>query len=541
MRRTLRILMILISGSASFSALFGQENYPAELVELRTDRSVYISGENILFTGQLKSTEVNNVLSEVVYVELITPHGQKINQAKINLKENRFEGRLNIHQENLSGYYFLRAYTKWMRNGQPEDYAYVLLKLINPLTAELLEINKSLVVDSLLSLEIKTDNRLGINLDKDTYSPGDKLIVSLNTDQLKNACLSIIPSVSMPIMETNIKRTSVEYTKVSYYPETRGISASGKVISKQTGNPLPFHNVSIHLKDEMDFISVLSDTAGSFYTALPERYGSRELFFIAASLENDEVELLIDQDFCSKRTNLSVPSFSIDPREDSQLLQMVQNQQLSQAYQNMDSVVNLLRRQSPFYGEALRTIDFDDYIVLDSLELYFTDLLSSVIIKKKKGKRVFSLSGAEPELKMYDPLVLVDWVPVDDADLILALDPNRIKKFEVINKAYLHGGIIYGGIISIISSNGDFAGLEFPESGMYLNYGFFSNSESFRNKITEQDYPFRNTYGWVPNLESIQQPLEFSVPQTKGDYLLVLQTKDEKGEDLILSLKFKVE
>ena len=541
MQKTIRLIGLLFFGLTFSISVFGQAYYPAEKAVLWTDRMIYISGEDILFSGIISSSDPKNILSEVVYVELITPEGQKINKGKFKINENKFEGQLNIQQDILSGFYFLRAYTKWMRNGEPDDYAYVRLKLVNPMTDELLEINDSLTVELLMDHKEKADSSLEITLNKDSYLPGDRLIVSWDmnkTDKLNSACLSIIPSIAKPFVESHFKGYPPEYSQILFYPETRGITVSGKVINKQTGLPLPFHKVSARFKGEKDFISVVSDSSGVFYMALPDRYNSTELFFIAASLDDDEVELLIDQDFCIKIVALSVPPFYLDVEEQSQLLQMAQINQLNQAYRDKISVVTTDSERLPFYGLPNRSVVIDDYVSLDSLEMYFTDLPNAITIRKRNGKRYFSLSG-QPELQLYDPLVLVDWIPVDEADRILALNPNRVEKIDMINQTYLHGGIIYGGLISIITRNLDFGGIEFPESGMYLNFDFFSESSVNMNKDPEN--PFMNTYGWIPDLQSLQQPIEFIAPDTKGDYLLIIQGVDEQGEEVLISRKFKVE
>jgi len=540
-----RLLLLIIFGLSSSINLLGQTIYPAEYTELWSDRSVYFSGENVLFTGVLKSERPENILSVVVYVELIAPDGQKISQAKLKLKQNNFHGKLAIPIDVLSGYYFIRAYTKWMRNGQPEDYAYVRIKIFNYLSDELREITDSLI-DYSSTEKNAVNNNPWFHLNKEIYKPGEKLEVFdifKNLDLYIDGCLSIIPAMAKPFEKPNTKKGSGVYSNILYYPETRGLTITGKVVSKFSQAPIPDFKVNLHFEDEKDFITTISDTAGNFYISLPERYGNKEIFVNAGTIDTVEIEVLIDRDFCNKRINLTVPSFSINRQDKKQLLLMAQSTQLSLTYQKIDSIKIETEVKIPFYGSPYKTIDFDSFVPLDSMSQYFTDLPSWVIVKGNKEERELYLSGGRPELQLYAPLILVDWVPIDDAELILALDPARIKKFDVIIHPYYHGGIVYGGILSIETRNSDFGGLTFPTSGMYINFNFYSYPDSSENSIQKKVYPFMNTYVWIPNLQSksLQKPLEFTAPYTKGEYLLILQAIDGKGKNMQFSQKFTVE
>jgi hypothetical protein len=503
-----------------------------------TDRSLYLSGETILFSGLLSSTDGNESLSEVAYVEIITSSGQKINQGKFKIKENKFEGSLIIPQDVLSGFYFLRAYSKWMRNGPLEDYSYVLLKLVNPNTEELIEVKDSLIDGSFANKqEAKNDSVFQLN--KKQYLSGEKIHLNKRENDsihFTKACISLIPAISKsyvyPVAPSNAK----SYDSISYYPETRGLTLSGKVMSKD--RLLPYTKVSIHLKDEENFISVLSDSSGHFYMALPDRYGNNELFVISASAEGEKNDILIDQDYCMRKIELKVPPFSISNEEKQQLLLMAQSFQLEEIFEPKDSINIPAFWKREFYGHAYKSIDFDAFVELDSLSQYFTDLPSWVNVKKEKGRRKLSISGTESELSFVAPLVLIDWVPIDDIEKLLKVDHRRIKKFDVIIKPYVHGGIVYGGIIALFSRNSDFAGFVFPESAMYINYNFYNPPSASKNT----KLPFHNTDFWLPDLpnENYLDTLEFIAPAIPGDYILELQMINEKGEQLIFHNPFEV-
>ena len=208
-----------------------------------------------------------------------------------------------------------------------------------------------------------------ILLNKTHYQASEK--VTIDFEKILNlpftiAEISVFPLVAKTtyLQANNIKASF--YDSIYFYPETRGLTISGKVMDNE--GLLPFHKVNLHLKDEKDFISVLSDSSGHFYIALPERTGSNELFVIASTQGKEMISVLIDQDFCTRPINLKVPPFSFADMDGDQLLIMAQTLQLNDLFYEKDT---LLMEETlsnfPFYGKAYKSIVFDSYIELDSL------------------------------------------------------------------------------------------------------------------------------------------------------------------------------
>ena len=521
MKNKTTYLLVVIIGLL-LTNVSAQGLLPAEQAETWTDRSVYISGEEICFSGILSISEEDELLSTVVYVELMSPENQKINQIKLPVMDQAYSGKLIIPEDVLSGYYFLRTYTKWMRNGSPNDYHYNLLKIINPFQRELLNIKDSLIVHETISkLKPNTDSLVG----KSEFSVGDPLVIHFDEKmaKLKNASVSMIPAGSQAFSLNKTKQAIAYYYQMKYEAETRGLSLSGKILVN--GHISPFHQLNVHILGEKDFISVLCDADGHFNVALVEDFNEKELFLIASSSGEGKVEIQIDQDFCTKKTTLSTPKFSLENTEKEILLKMAQRQQIASIYESKPVPQKKNKKKKSFYGSVFKTIDFDFYVPLDSMSQYFTDLPSWVSIKKKKGKRSLHLIGTQTELNIYPSLVMVDWVPVDEADRVLAMNPKLVKEIEVINQAYVHGNQIYGGVIHIKTRKGDFGNLKFPESGQYLNYLFYSFNMS--NLQTQQSYS--NTIYWKTDLKDFSD-IHLQTPLFSGKYLIMVQGIDRNGE-----------
>lgn len=529
--------ILLLIGSLIYSIQsFGQIVNTAEKVDLLCDRSVYISGESISFSGLLSSISDSSYISEVVYVEIISPDGQRISKSKFKIIDASFSGQLAIPIDAISGYYYLRSYTKWMRNGSPEDYATIRIKLINPFNEDLLELKNGLIDTSKTSFKAIETLSAFENIPAH-LKPGETFQIKLNNQNYsyKSSTLSIVPKGSSAFSEYQSINTIEDYREVSFIPETRGLTISGEVIDKNSKEKQPYFKVSIHIKDEKNFITALTDSLGRFYISLPEMYGNQELFIIAASEDEKIIEVLIDQDYCTKEAQYKVPVFSVSTQERDLILQMAQTLQLHDIYQSKDTLKNIPIEKTPFYGHPYKNIDFDFFIELDSMSQYFTDISSWVSVKKKKGKRKLYLSGEETELLYTDPLIMIDWVPVDDDENVLKMDARRVKGFDVIVKPYIHGSVIYGGMINVFTRNGDFGGFTFPKSAMYINYDFYSNKHTDKSIL-------KNTSTWLIDLsaKNIEEGIDVVAPSISGSYEILLQTIDNDGKKLIYSKAFQV-
>ena len=91
---------------------------PQEKVYLQTDKPYYSAGEDLWFKGYLvnATTLEPTALSQYLYVELIDKSDSVIYRVKIKKDSLGFSGHLKLKPELPSGYYALRAYTRWMQN-----------------------------------------------------------------------------------------------------------------------------------------------------------------------------------------------------------------------------------------------------------------------------------------------------------------------------------------------------------------------------------------------------------------------------------------
>ena len=90
-----------------------------EKVYLHLDNNCYYRGEEIWFKAYVVRADNNQYtdLSRLLYVELVSPDGLLVERQTISISEDGDgEGSFYLTDSLYSGFYEIRAYTRWMMN-----------------------------------------------------------------------------------------------------------------------------------------------------------------------------------------------------------------------------------------------------------------------------------------------------------------------------------------------------------------------------------------------------------------------------------------
>jgi hypothetical protein len=534
------LLLFAVVGPIVMNGQQSQTIQPGERVVLFCDRTLYITGEQILFSAFLQTGEITNNAesSRVLYCELITPDGNQIAGNKFLFEDSYASGYLKISDDIITGTYYLRAYTRVMRNYGPYFYHYTLIRIINPARKEVQGLTDNNSSSENLNVEINYENTgksLLISTDKSQYFTRDSVHMSIDEMEKGEApwrvlSLAVVPEFSISANRVELPESRQFVNSVFYYPETRGLSITGKLEDNTTGDPLPRTLVNLSILGRgRDFMAMDTDSAGRFFFSLPDYAGSRDLFLCVENTGSSDPKILVDNDFCTIPVHIPSGIFTLTRQERETAFNMAVNVQL-ESYFRIDSIPDAQIDQSEdqaFYGKPDDILYIDDYIQLPTLEEYFNGLPTLAKVRKRKGEKFFRVIGASNEITDIDPLTLVDLVAIDDPSKILSIPPANISRIEVVTGLYVKGDQTYGGIINIISRHGDFAGIDLPSSGVFINYGFLSDSSHYPkiHPPLPHSPDTRNTLCWYPQLvleNGNVAKVSFTTSDTPGRYLIIL-------------------
>jgi hypothetical protein len=94
------------------------ELFPQEKVYLHFDNTGYFRGETIWFKAYVVRADNDSLtdLSHVLYVELVSPGGDVLETHKLHIEDGQADGCIKLDKLLESGFYEVRAYTRYMTN-----------------------------------------------------------------------------------------------------------------------------------------------------------------------------------------------------------------------------------------------------------------------------------------------------------------------------------------------------------------------------------------------------------------------------------------
>ena len=523
-----------------------------EKITLETDRHFYCINEKLFFRANYTfNKQIEGVAwSNVLYVELIRWNGQKIVQAKYKLNDNGVSGFLIIPNTVLSGNYYLRAYTKWMRNFQAEEYAYKPVKVLNPFESNI-DPGKpdDTGQDVIFRRPATGETYKNINCftDKNSYKPREKIYLTLllnNTEQdYASFCISVAKTGSLDTNNYHIPFPEKAYPDedtLTYLPELRGISISGKIIN--ANSRIPMENTVLHLsilQESRYFSTFLTKSNGMFYFTLPEFYGTYDFYIDALTDTLENAEILIDNDFCNRSIQLDYIPFTLDDNEKKVAREMVINMQLAHMYNDSSRIDTADSTSLPFYGSPIKVYYTKDYIKLPNLEEFFFEIVKEVGVIHRKDRTFLKLVDRN-DFEKLDPLILIDNIPVMNGSDFLKIPLDKIERIELINKPYIAAMKRYNGVISIATKKDDFAGIKLNTNSLFFSYRLFSDGSyiapDYSSNKNTRNADRRNLLFWDPYVElKSNQPkkLSFYSSDSKGEYIVYIRNLNDGGKSRI--------
>jgi hypothetical protein len=532
-----------------------------EQVDCFTDRSLYICGEEVRFRASLRGAApaVPGSWSTVVYAELVSPEGNRLAQGKYALRERTASGELRIPDNLLSGTYYLRCYTRWMRNMGQTSFAYVPLRIVNPERPEVLEESGPEAGSGRFAGEPEKQVTLEFGGHPASYSREEAIRLELHStveslpDSL-TGCLTVVPLVTRPADQLSLEgpsgSDSAETFTLRFLPDRQGPSLSGVVVYPEgSGENKPRARVHLTLMgEERGYFVSRSDTAGRFIVGLPALEGNLEFFVQAEIPDSGPAEVRIDQDFDPRQIQLPPVRFSLSGEEVRTATILARNVQLAGIYAGSGTV----RKQEedrgtyPFYGSPTRFVDLDQYILLPTLKEVFMNLVPGVTTVTRRNSTSLQIFSENPSLSLYEPLVMVDEVPVLDMEQFMSVSPAKIRQVDVIEDVYVKGDVRFGGIINLRSRERDMAGMDLPDHSFFFDYQALHPVASVQQdpgSPGDRKPDTRNTLLWIPDLQVVKgyrQTIAVRAPDYPGTYVVLFRGRDAEGTPFTAETTFRV-
>ena len=138
------------------------------------------------------------------------------------------------------------------------------------------------------------------------------------------------------------------------------------------------------------------------------------------------------------------------------------------------------------------------------------------------------------------PFVMLDGVPLFDADKIFKIDPLKIRKLDVVSHSYLYGPAVLHGIMSFTTYKGDGGNFEIDPHAVFVDYDglqaerkFYSPVYDSPEQINSTLPDFRSALYWNPNAGTRadgKTNLSFYTSDKPGSYIGIIEGISVNGE-----------
>jgi hypothetical protein len=255
---------------------------------------------------------------------------------------------------------------------------------------------------------------------------------------------------------------------------------------------------------------------------------------------NEEIELLVNNDFCGEFPALQEIPLTIDSSYRTLLEEMLVNQQSQTIFsKEKEAPADTAIYGFDIFGSPDVSIYLTDYIDLPNLETVFFELVHSTMIKDKQDERTLYVVNPETNKVFSNQLLLLDHVPVFNFEAILDIPPEKIKNIDVINSTHYLGDNTLKSVVMMNTYAGDFAGYFFPEGSIFLEYQAITPGKEFCSPVYETQIEkesrlpdFRTTLYWNPgiSISGGEATISFYTSDNTGKYDVVVRGVTKSGE-----------
>jgi hypothetical protein len=339
---------------------------------------------------------------------------------------------------------------------------------------------------------------------------------------------------------SDTKKANYKISNESILPvEDMGIICKGVVIDTKTNHPAPNLNIIYSIKDSIPNLqSVITNSAGQF-AILISHSGELQTFigiYKDQKPVSDQYQIIFDnkfnyQDQSDQYTFRFQPAdsiFRVEIQDEAQraFIQKVFVQRESETAETQ-TINNSYK--SDYFSNSLLTVTTDDYFSMPNFEEIAREILPRVQYRYSKDGCTMAIITSNPEFKSYNPLVLLNGIPVEDNCELYGLNSEMITKVYIQHEPRIVGNLYYDGLILILTSpDKKLKNLKANTKNLAKLPSYTICPEYDPLKIQKQNLPnnklpdFRNQLYWNSiNLQNGEtQSIQFITSDEEGDFVV---------------------
>jgi len=536
------------------SAAQAAMDFPAEELTLHLTQTCLFPGEVLGFKVYCTNPLYPELeLSRMAFIEVVSDRNASILRKKILLTQGAGAGEFMMPVDLETGFYTVLAYTNWLKNFGEASFHKQRIMIINP--DQKVSISDTCMSPGNYPTSPGTNgiSNGGIRLqpDKTHYATREQVSLQLipaeDMGQQAGGIFSVSVSRTEPMQKPEEFESSGhiknnQLLEIEYLPDFTGIRLSGK-LEDLSGNAMPAERIIISEPGPGTSInSTITDNEGDFHFLLEPQEGVKDLVFTLP--ENDAVIKLEEPYWNGFRNPPVTREVCLQSKTAGYLEERFYHFQIQQKFNrsnfsSSEQLDSILKENERFYTHHSRSINLDDYVLLDSLSEYFYELVPSVKFIQTRGKyEVKVLDRANYAYFEEDPGVFVDGVLYSDYNEIARIPVKSVENITVLSDIYYYRDFNFGGIVDLHTKKSDFTEVQLLNGMTRFLYPMASASDmKYAAPLHSSDSPgripdFRYLLCWEPEVRMEPQggnTIQFYTGDVTGEFTVTVTGISPEG------------
>lgn len=329
----------------------------------------------------------------------------------------------------------------------------------------------------------------------------------------------------------------------AFFPELYGPVIQARIT--QAGTDKPRQGVIAYLSSPsrlQQLSTSQSNAQGMVRFELSRFADAREVVVQTDPQQDSTCRITVLDPFSPRYANVQLPPFGLTGRFQPDYLKRHLQSQVQNVFSGKYRNLYASERVDSlaFFGPPNETYLLDKYTRFKVMEEVLREYVPGVIVRiRKDGFHLLVVDKLNKTVLQENPMVLLDGVPVFNINKIMAMNPLKIQKLEVMDGRYFHGTAIYNGIVSFTTYKGDLEGFPLDPRVLVQEYeGVQRQREFYAPRYDTPDAAksrlpdLRNLLYWNPEIittGAAAKTLDFYTGDQAGRYLVVLQGLSATG------------
>ena len=322
----------------------------------------------------------------------------------------------------------------------------------------------------------------------------------------------------------------------AYLPEPNGPVLRGQL--RQVGTTQPRVGVMTYLASPSRTVrlsNAQSDADGRVQFELNDFMGPQEIIVQTDPQQDSTCQVTLFDPFSQSYSATTLPYFGLTARFQGDYAKRHLQAQVQNVFAGpyRNRFAPLRADSTAFFGSPDESYLLDKFTRFKVLEEVLREYVPGVVVRiQKDGFHLRVADRLNKTVMTEKPLVLLDGVPVFSTNKMMAMNPLKIRKLEVVDSHYFHGLAVYNGIVSFTTYKGDLEGFPLDAHALVQQYEGVQRQREFyaprydTPQAAQSRLPdLRNLLYWNPAIitRASARTLEFYTGDQAGRYLVVLQ------------------